>query len=638
MNHQNPSVESLEAELFAFKGQQRAEFARLVEAAGDRVVRFGGEGGCGEAGCGCSPASGCGRGEGAARKKCSGGAGAGGARPPAARRPASRGGPSRRIRPTGKGPGQVDAAEAVPVSLAADACYLACTALVPPPFKPLCEDFCEEITSSETTDNCYTDCLRVMPFGIGFLVCADLCDGSEAIENEVIPFGEAEPEEPDVPKLNLEDCLRLTVTVLPADTLAAEFSGGWDLGGDHCTTDSLLVDEVAPPLFGVYSPGYDAANTFFEYVWLSAPAELVALWPESAWAFDDPICSWLYLMVGVDTRYPEACYNDPNIPTAVDMAWEPTFLVSGQQPYAAWQLIAADSGPNGDAEKVGIRLRYWVGLMHHFSMFLPLENRDRYSIEDLPPVLFDGDRVPFRGALVKWWMYYLHSIRVAIRWTDAEQGVTDSSIYYHCDPKRNVDAGSGKTYDGVTYEADTNGAPSALCFSSHAAFEEGDEEMTSLLGHVVWGEVRMLVDPGELRDLEALAQEGFARLFGERVKIQFEVNFWGRDGLSFEPGYRPHIVERNFCLAARALEERSSLHRRIDQVRQSPHGRWLFRNFDQERMKASADAAVATAKPCPCTLEVVSPFGPPAGSGASRFSSVTVARPGGPIKTPCRCS
>ncbi|HND30841.1 MAG TPA: hypothetical protein PLA94_12615, partial [Myxococcota bacterium] len=391
-----------------------------------------------------------------------------------------------------------------------------------------------------------------------------------------------------------------------------------------------------PPLFGVYSPGYDAANTFFEYVWLSAPAELLALWPESAWAFDDPICSWLYLMVGVDMLHPESCYKDPNIPTASDMAWEPTFLVSGQQPYAAWQLIAADSGPNGDADKVGIRIRYWIGLMHHFSMFLPLENRDRYSIEDLPPALFDGDRVPARGTLVKWWMYYLHSIRVAIRWTDAEQGVADSGIYYHCDPARNVDAGPGQTYDGVTYETDTSGSPSALCFSSHAAFETGEEEMTSLLGHGVWGEVCMLVEPGELRDLEALTQEGFARLFGERVKIQFEVRFWGRDGRSLVGN--PHIVERNFCLAARDLEERSSLHRRIDQVRQSPHGRWLFRNFDQERMKASADAAVAAAKPCPCTQEVELPFGPPAGSGGSRFSNVTMVRPGGPIQTPCRCS
>ncbi|HND30840.1 MAG TPA: hypothetical protein PLA94_12610, partial [Myxococcota bacterium] len=137
----------------------------------------------------------------------------------------------------------MDAAEAVPVSRAADTCYAACIALIPPPFKWLCEDFCEELVSSTTTDNCYTDCLRVMPFGIGFLVCADLCDGSEAIENQVIPFGEEEPEE-EVPGVNLEDCLRLTVTVLPADTLAAEFGGGWNLGGDYCTTDSLLVDEV----------------------------------------------------------------------------------------------------------------------------------------------------------------------------------------------------------------------------------------------------------------------------------------------------------------------------------------------------------------------------------------------------------
>jgi hypothetical protein len=235
-------------------------------------------------------------------------------------------------------------------------------------------------------------------------------------------------------------------------------------------------------------------------------------------------------------------------------------------------------------------------------------------------------------------MYYLHSIRVAIRWTDAELGETDSGIYYHCNPALNVDAGRGQTYDGVTYEADANGSPSALCFSSHAAFEAGDHEMTSLLGHGVWGEVCMLVDPAELGDLEGLAQEGFARLFGERVKIQFEVRFWGRDGKSIQPVNFPHNVERNFCLAARHLEERGLLHRRIDQVRQSPHGRWLFRNFDQERMMASAAAAVAAAKPCPCTLEVVSPFGPPAGSGASRFSSVTMARPSGPIKPPCRCS
>ena len=40
MNHRNPSVESLEAELFAFKGQQRAEFARQSQALAEALDEF----------------------------------------------------------------------------------------------------------------------------------------------------------------------------------------------------------------------------------------------------------------------------------------------------------------------------------------------------------------------------------------------------------------------------------------------------------------------------------------------------------------------------------------------------------------------------------------------------------------------
>jgi hypothetical protein len=57
MNHQNPSVESLEAELLAFKAQHRAELEQVLEAAGDRVVRFEGESGYEETGCGWSKGS-----------------------------------------------------------------------------------------------------------------------------------------------------------------------------------------------------------------------------------------------------------------------------------------------------------------------------------------------------------------------------------------------------------------------------------------------------------------------------------------------------------------------------------------------------------------------------------------------------
>ena len=83
-------MEELEAELFAFQTQHRVEFERLVGAAGDRVVRFEGESGCGGTGCGCSPEGGCGRSGGATRTKDSCGAGIVGLSPATARRRARR--------------------------------------------------------------------------------------------------------------------------------------------------------------------------------------------------------------------------------------------------------------------------------------------------------------------------------------------------------------------------------------------------------------------------------------------------------------------------------------------------------------------------------------------------------------------
>lgn len=425
------------------------------------------------------------------------------------------------------------------------------------------------------------------------LLCLQACEGSD-YQIVVHPEEDGTGQWPGSGDIDLDDCEPLTVTQRVIDTLSAEF-GTWFVTFDWCES-WLVVDDVA----AVRTPRGDPAARIVEDVSILAPADLRATWPSSDWRFDDPAFEWVYLRVGWDPLNPIAC---PPMVDPADRYWLRSYAVSALKPYVAYDVSRIDPGPNGDSEKVGIRVRYWAGLLHHFSFFLPSDNRNKTElhIQDLPPEVWDntaGD-ITGRGTLVKWWMSFIKSLSVAVRWddarSDAEFGST-TGVTYECDPRENVEA----ALYGDTYE-EPDGSPTALCFSSHQAFDVGSDEMTSFLGHAVWGEVCFLVKPRDIESgaaFNALIGEGFDALFGGHVKLGFQVEFYGLDGDGWV-GKAPHYVRREFCLGSADLRTVDAIADEVDSFRSTSHGRWVFRGSDAARLRESA-AAARDLQDCPC--------------------------------------
>jgi len=99
-------------------------------------------------------------------------------------------------------------------------------------------------------------------------------------------------------------------------------------------------------------------------------------------------------------------------------------------------------------------------------------------------------------------------------------------------------------------------------------------------------------------------------VFGQTIRLEHQIEFVGPDkgGLTYLEGRNasrfwgdlPHRVTRWFCLHPRDLQRVDTLAAQVDELRSTPYGTWMFRDFDTDRLVACRDAALAKENSCEC--------------------------------------
>ncbi len=355
-----------------------------------------------------------------------------------------------------------------------------------------------------------------------------------------------------------------------------------------------------------------------------APLRLRTGW-SSTFPFDTPGFEWIYLQTGGSNQnrtadgYPD--YWDSGMCDAPAYSTDPamasfgavsSFAVMGLRPYAVYEIVRADPVTGLEDGVVtlcahNIQVRVWCGISHHFSFFLSPDSyyspRGVYGTADLPPAVWyeapvpSLSKVPSRGTLVQWFLRLVHSVTFTIRWQPPGATAKASEVRYTCNPLASTRGSSANSY------ADAAGDPTSLCFSNPGTMDSAvanladGELMSAFLGHVVSGEVCLFQDGGVV-DEQAAARDAFAALFGERVELQCTPEWFGVGGdgqaLPLEPaatGTRlgpPHVATVDVCLRAADVVPVFTEIANINALRQTPEGRWVFRNTDVNSLEAAA--------------------------------------------------
>ena len=353
--------------------------------------------------------------------------------------------------------------------------------------------------------------------------------------------------------------------------------------------------------------------------WLRAPPELAENW--EGFPFDAPGIHWFYTQVAAGN---DGYFCNPPVTMTHDApAYNaPSFLVMGLRPFVTYALIRAD----GDASECcdySVRVRFWVGVTNHFSLFLdptlaaeaeglPTSQwpTPPYTTDDLPRELWNpawSNPVYERGTLVEWWLACAHQLQVSLSWMeDDDSGATGEfgqSRTFYCDPASGPDA----NLYGYAY-ADEDGEPLPLCFSAPKIANDEDSALPiAFLGNVAWGDVCLVLPDGE-GTTEARIHEAFKALFGNHVKARVKLDYWSgfdREGKD-DPvdAQDPHELELDFCLRARDAIPLWQLRLELDELRSTPGGTWMFREWDVQRMEGHyAENATDGPDPspaCPC--------------------------------------
>lgn len=390
------------------------------------------------------------------------------------------------------------------------------------------------------------------------------------------------------------DCQRSWITEDPVETMPNldNQASSWNVAAGCTPFDaSIVVDyqEVSEvtvgmrSFFGAATLESIANEIAAGFVSFTAPSMLIQDWPQFLGYFDDPEFEWIYLRASYDPDY-SRCVPPATVNSSLYQRWNHAHLVSALRPYCAYATNTSE-----EDSYTHVRVRIWVGLMHHFSYFLPTSFTDLgpYQIANIPVVWSNSPSpglVSQRGTFADFWLKQLESLYCGV-W--AERGFGRGELY-DCDPSRVSNASTSSRY------ANSTGAPTRFCFSNQAAFTDSSTEMTSFLGESLWGEVCFNVLTHDL-DLRALAEEAFETLFGRHVKLGYRATFWyaGNNPNS------PYVVERYLCRAAADLEPVEALVARGEAKRNTSQGRWLYREWDLNRLTASAQE-FAGRDPCAC--------------------------------------
>ncbi len=405
----------------------------------------------------------------------------------------------------------------------------------------------------------------------------------------------------------------------PSETENAHETGSAaDTDHEDCATlaifdgERILHRDVARgALTSGFSPSdWLAART--PTAWLRAPSHLRESWPE--FKFDAPGVRWVYFQAptksGADVELRDC--DRPRALTHAQPAYnEPSYLVMGLRPYVAYALLRSDGGhleTGTDCCDAMYRIRFWVGVTNHFSLFLdPTAAAEEAGLDtvDWPPPLWTTNDLPAqlwapgtrnpvyaRGRLVEWWMAYVSQFTASLTWHDDLLGQTwGQSRTFYCDPQ---DGPDGLTYGGVY--ANAGGEPQPLCFSAPAVANDASAtQATAMLGMIGWGDVCVAVGANETLS-DAKIHEGFKKLFGQHVKARFKVDYWSgfdREGNGEAiDAAAPHSLSLDFCLHARDAVPLWQLRIELDEHRRDDAGKWLFREWDVAAMEAHYASAL----------------------------------------------
>lgn len=393
----------------------------------------------------------------------------------------------------------------------------------------------------------------------------------------------------------------------PRDMSYSSLSEGITLGGmDIYANANAIVKYLT--VNGVKI--VDLMHLIDEFAWTKAPEELVQKWP-GQWAFDDSSCDWLYMSVGQrandNCNWPSFLQRDFIDPS------DTTFLVSALMPYAVFDFRNIRSVEIDGCTQTVVRIRYWIGVTHHFSFFVPLSLADgswsrkpTYMTDDLPSECWSSglDAVSDIGIRTDTWMKMGAGCKAGV-FKDPKYGSNFFAREYFVNSNDFSDenyfenfttnnCGAYYFYDGVS-NGNATTAPSACCFSNHTAYESDLTEyvpwraMTSLLGINATGEVCFTLSPWEIEQylfqIDELVREGFRALFGKNPEVKFENKFWaGPDGSDFYGNHAPHTIVRSFAINERTLIPVSTFCQKINNLRETDEGKWLFRSFDSDRL------------------------------------------------------
>jgi len=362
------------------------------------------------------------------------------------------------------------------------------------------------------------------------------------------------------------------------------------LNGYEVTADQAVQSAVSRG--GLFFSVNDWLSELTPYASLVAPDDLTSRW-SSKFPFDAPGYTWLYVNVGQGDRDAGGCELPSGVKLVNDRPSEneASYLVTALQSYACYSVLRTDGG---DGCPSAVRVRYWVGLINHFSLFLDPRTQDStatvpYGTGDLPSEIWDNAsaNVANRGTLAAWWTAISGGLSIGVGWEDPAAGSTTALAQFPCDPAKRP---SAFRWGSAYQEAD--GTPAPMAFANPEVVDTGSSDFTSFLGQGVWGDACIHLEPGEILTRRKLLG-GFRALFGGHVKFSYYLKYWATvDGLGAygSSGGPPNELRLDICVRANDLAKLEDVVAAVESARSTPEGNWVFRVTDANSLSAASKA------------------------------------------------
>lgn len=383
---------------------------------------------------------------------------------------------------------------------------------------------------------------------------------------------------------------------------------GWDyilLDPDtYADPEAELPDCVTPEGADADVTRWRATDALGEsLVSTSPPLEFVSVWGPD-WDFGTPTgfeqrVDWWFVPVGYT---PSDC---PHFGLA-DFSGLPGWVVSGVRPFAAYSIVDTayldfESATYETGDRLCIRIKYWVGGIHHFSFYVPIYGSGAvYDYQTFQFEMGDTNYYEKWGEKVWGWTSLTNGTSFALYWQKEGGGPYSKTAEYGpcwgesftimvplvdlCDDfpgyssdcvdeyERALTTLGYTTNDGLT-QPGAWADPSAW-YEDGAQLVGEPKHATSLLGNMVRGEVVFFVPP-RFADYPELARKGFEMLFGPKVVLKQRLGFVAHSDSG------THTAERAWCITAEDLQSWDSLEDEIIAQR-APGGNslWIYQNRD----------------------------------------------------------